>query len=265
MSGAVVVLGAGLGSRLRPLTDDRPKCVVAVGGEPLAARMLRQFHARGIHDATVVVGHMADRARELLSDAASKLSGLRVRFVENKDYATTNTMYSTLLAMDALAGGGYLVEGDIAASDEVIDRLIAADAKLSHWAADAWTSAHSGCRLTANATGRITAQEIFRARTAGPMPGMWKSAGMLKLSGDGAAALSRALSADAAAGRTNVYYDDVIGARMGDFDLRVLDLADAPWVEIDDLTDMAEARRLFEQPNGGSASEAKVNEPGAAT
>jgi choline kinase len=243
---AVVVLGAGLGSRLRPLTDDRPKCAVALAGEPLAARVLRQLHARGVRRATVVVGHMAERARELLGAALGPLAGLSLSFVENRDYATTNTMYSTLLAMDALAGGGYLVEGDIAASDAAVDRIVAADAAVSCWAADPWTEAHSGCRLRSDAAGRVVGQEIFRAHTPGPVPGLWKSAGMLKLSPAGAAALAMALAREADAGRRTVYYDDVIGAHVGDFDLRVLDLTGAPWVEIDDLDDMARARRLFE-------------------
>lgn len=246
---SAVILGAGLGSRLRPLTDDRPKCVVELAGEPLAVRMLRQLHARGVRRATVVVGHMADRARALIDAAAP--SGLALRYVENSAYAATNTMYSTLLAADALAGGGLLIEGDIAASDAVLDRLLAADPRRSHWAADPWTAAHSGCRLAADASGRVTGQEIFRAHTPGPVPGLWKSAGMLRLSAAGAAALTGALTVESEAGNRGVYYDDVIGAHLaqGGFDLQVLDLSGAPWVEIDDLNDMAEARRLFEGPH----------------
>ncbi len=261
----VVLLGAGLGARLRPLTDDRPKAVVEVAGEPLAVRLLRQFAERGVRTATVVVGHFAERARELIGPRVRGADGafLDVRFVENAEYATTNTMYSLLLGMDELvAGGGFVVEGDIIAAEQVIDRLMATDqipAERSCWAVDAWTPAHTGSRLTDDGHGRIVAQEIWRGATTGPTPRMWKSAGMLRLASAGARQLQAALEREAAAGNRAIYYDDVIGkylhgvpdceapALRQPLALDVLDLAGAPWMEIDDLDDMAQARAMFEK------------------
>ena len=119
----------------------------------------------------------------------------------------------------------------------------------SHWAVSAWTPAHSGSRLrTAGHDRRIVGQEIWRAATVGDTTGLWKSAGMLALSPAGAAALGVALGDEAADGRRNIYYDDVIGRHLDAVPLDVLDLGDAPWVEIDDLADLAEARRQFEEP-----------------
>lgn len=247
MSGAMrtaVVLGAGLGARLRPVTDDRPKCAVTLAGEPLAARMIRQLAARGVRHAVVVVGHMAARARELVAGALPAVRGLELSFVENADYATTNTMYSTLLAIDALADGGYLIEGDIAASEEAIDRLTAAGPSV--WACEAWTPAHSGSQLRADARGRIVGQAIVREPVA---CAAWKSAGMLALAPTAAAALGRALRAEADAGHTRIYYDDVVGRHLDELPIDVLDLGGAPWVEIDDLDDLARARALFEGPS----------------
>jgi choline kinase len=203
--------------------------------------MLRQFAARGVKAATVVVGHFADRARELIG---SSIDGMQVAFVENAEYATTNTMYSTLLAIDALAGGGYLVEGDIVAADSVIDRLVGSDPARSHWAVDAWTSAHSGSRVwTASGSKRITKQEIHRARSASAVTNAWKSSGMLRLTGATAKQLGHYLKDEP---DRNVYYDDVIGKHVHELAIDVLDLESAPWIEIDDLYDMASARELFE-------------------
>ena len=236
----VVLLGAGLGARLRPLTDDRPKCVVEVAGEPLARRMLRQFADRGVKRATVVVGHFAARARDLIGPA---IGDMQVAFVENTDYATTNTMYSTLLAIDALSSGGYLVEGDIIAADSVIDRLVGADPACSHWAVDAWTPEHSGSRLWTSGSRTITKQEIFRAHTAANVPNAWKSSGMLRLDAATARRLAQFLRDEP---NRNIYYDDVIGKHVDALGIRVLDLEGAPWFEIDDLDDMARARAMFE-------------------
>src|SRR5688500_15943378 len=188
----VVLLGAGLGARLRPLTNDRPKAVVEIAGEPLARRMLRQFAERGVKRATVVVGHFAQRAQELIGP---RIGEMDVAFVENADYATTNTMWSTALAIDALANGVYLVEGDIVASEKVIDRLVGADPARSHWAVDAWTSDHSGSRVWTSGGTRITKQEIHRARTKAVVPNAWKSSGMLRLTGETATQLGKFLRA----------------------------------------------------------------------
>lgn len=253
---SVVLLGAGLGARLRPHTDDRPKCVVELAGEPLAVRLLRQLAERGVTHATVVVGHFAPRAIELIRDGLQRRGvKLAVRFVENRQYDRTNTMYSLLLAMDALASGGFVVEGDIIASEPVLDALVAAARQRggrSRWAVDAWTPAHSGSRLTDDGHGRIVRQEIWRAATTGDTAHLWKSAGMLWLSADDARALALALDQAASAGQRNVYYDDVIGqllARGDDgFAIHTLDLAGAPWMEIDDASDLAAARALFEAP-----------------
>ena len=64
---------------------------------------------------------------------------------------------------------------------------------------------------------------------------------------EGARSLRRLLEQEAAAGRTNIYYDDVVGGHIDELELRILDLTGAPWVEIDDLTDMAAARAAFEK------------------
>lgn len=277
----VVLLGAGLGARLRPLTDDRPKAVVEVAGEPLAVRILRQFAERGVRHATVVVGHFAERARALIGPrihGKGELAGasLDVTFIENAEYSTTNTMYSLLLGMEALLpAGGFVVEGDIIAAEAVIDRLVNASAERSHWAVDAWTPAHTGSRLTDDGQRRIVAQEIWRGATPGPTPRMWKSAGMLRLSAAGARHLAAALRHEATAGNRGIYYDDVIGKHLAGtgeatkvsteasanallrqpFAIDVLDLEGAPWMEIDDLNDMAQARAMFETPGATPGEE----------
>lgn len=74
-----MVLAAGLGTRLRPLTDSLPKCLVEVGGMPLLELALRRLKNAGVSEAVVNAHHHADQVEMFLDAAASRL-GLRLAF-----------------------------------------------------------------------------------------------------------------------------------------------------------------------------------------
>jgi NDP-sugar pyrophosphorylase family protein len=72
-----VVVAAGVGSRLRPLTDRWPKPVLPIDGRPVIATLLRELAAAGVERATVVTGHLAEQVERLVRDGFP----LEVRFV----------------------------------------------------------------------------------------------------------------------------------------------------------------------------------------
>jgi CTP:molybdopterin cytidylyltransferase MocA len=74
-----VVMAAGLGTRLRPLTERYPKAVLPVDGVPVAARLLRELAAAGCPRVTVVTGHLADQVEALLGDGSG--FGVELRYV----------------------------------------------------------------------------------------------------------------------------------------------------------------------------------------
>ncbi|MFU8806488.1 MAG: sugar phosphate nucleotidyltransferase, partial [Bradymonadaceae bacterium] len=67
-----ILLIAGMGSRLRPLTEDRPKCLLEVGREPLLVRLLRQLESLGIERVVLATGYMAD----VVATTLKKFDGL---------------------------------------------------------------------------------------------------------------------------------------------------------------------------------------------
>lgn len=95
-----VILAAGAGTRLRPLTDARPKCLLEVGGRPLLDYTLQALAGNGLEDILVVTGHCADQI-------ISRYRG-RVRTLHNPDYQNTNNLYSLWAARGAFAGRDFL-------------------------------------------------------------------------------------------------------------------------------------------------------------
>jgi L-glutamine-phosphate cytidylyltransferase len=108
----LIILAAGLGSRLAPLTDDKPKCLVPVGGRPLLEWTLEAAKTAGIEDVVVVGGYRA----ELLKKYG-------ITLLINENYATTN-MVQTLFLARAHFGDGFIMSyGDIAYSPSILERL----------------------------------------------------------------------------------------------------------------------------------------------
>jgi glucose-1-phosphate thymidylyltransferase len=73
-----VVIAAGLGTRLRPLTEQYAKPVLPLGGVPVVARLVRELAGAGLTEVTVVVGHLGDQVRRLLGDGSG--FGLSLRY-----------------------------------------------------------------------------------------------------------------------------------------------------------------------------------------
>lgn len=117
-----IILAAGTGTRLMPLTADRPKCMVALGGRTLLDRQLAVMRAAGLEDITVVAGHGAARVRDP-----------RVSVVLNPDFATTNMVASLFCAEPVMSPDADLVVsyGDIVYQRSVLDALLAADAPIA--------------------------------------------------------------------------------------------------------------------------------------
>lgn len=88
-----LILAAGLGSRLAPITDHCPKSMVPVNGKPILFKQIENLHENGITDITVISGYKAEVLEEAVSSAFSG-----IRFIRSVDYMNTNNMYSAYLA-----------------------------------------------------------------------------------------------------------------------------------------------------------------------
>lgn len=121
-----VILAAGQGTRLRPLTDTVPKCMVPVGGVPLIDRLIARLEAVAIDELIVVSGYLHDVLETHLRTSENRL-GSRARVVFNERFEDWGNFYSLLVAEEAVGGDSFIkLDGDVVLDDTVLPTLLAA-------------------------------------------------------------------------------------------------------------------------------------------
>lgn len=120
-----LILAAGLGSRLAPITDNLPKSLVPVNGKPIIFKQIENLHENGITDITVISGYKADVLEKAIHE---KYPDIKV--IESVNYATTNNMYSAYLGIKAIGTEGFLMmNADVFHDASIEAALIACHAK----------------------------------------------------------------------------------------------------------------------------------------
>lgn len=119
-----LILAAGTGSRLTPITDNCPKSLVPVNGKPILVKQIENLHENGIFDITIISGYRADILEKVVHKDYPE-----IKIIESSDYAITNNMYSAYLGRVAMAGDGFLMmNADVFFDASVIEKLLAHEA-----------------------------------------------------------------------------------------------------------------------------------------
>lgn len=131
----VIILAAGQGTRLRPLTDDRPKCMVEVNGRSILERQLDTMRACGIKDPdiTIVAGYRGDVLQDRLADT-------KINIIINEGYETTNMVCSLMCARKIMETQDDILisYGDIIYNETVLKKILASKEPASVIVDDGW-------------------------------------------------------------------------------------------------------------------------------
>lgn len=123
----VIILAAGQGKRLLPLTAEVPKALLDIHGRTLIARQIEAFAAAGLKDFVVVTGYGRPRMEEELSRIAAA-NGVAIRTVFNPFYAVADNLASCWMARHEMTGDFIQVNGDNVFRRDLVERLLAAPA-----------------------------------------------------------------------------------------------------------------------------------------
>ncbi len=108
-----IILAAGLGNRLLPLTEDKPKCLIEFSGKTLLDRLLKTFKSCGVNDIVLVIGHKNE-----------KIKNVDLNLVKNKKYNKTGIMHSLFCAREKLEETVIISYGDIIFENSVLEKLL---------------------------------------------------------------------------------------------------------------------------------------------
>lgn len=216
-----IILAAGMGTRLRPLTENVPKALVRVGNESFFERQLRLLAAAGVSDVTIVTGYKAEAFRPWQDRPG-------IRIVHNERYADWNNLYSMYLVRDRL-GGTIVLDGDVWIGESVLPREAPA---ASRWYVGHRDDMRNEWAVVTDDSGRVGRIDV-RSGSGWILTGIsyWSE-------GDGpylAALMERMMSEPGAEAR---FWDEAPRSSLGDLRVEAQPIGPEDWAEIDTVAEL---------------------------
>jgi len=236
-----VLLVAGTGSRLRPLTDSVPKALLPVGSETILIRLIRQLRECGITRFVLATGYCEEAVREALLQ-----QGVAAEYCRNENFSTTQNSVSLLNCAATLCAEPFIkLDGDLVLDVEILKRVLSEPSEM----------------VVAVDSSRHLDQESMKTQIDGnglvldfgkslPLSKSHaESIGVEKLDrNSGQVVLSR-IAELVSQGITDRYYEDVYAELIQSVKLtaKTVDIRGLSWTEVDTLEDLELARQLVEQ------------------
>lgn len=122
-----IILAAGMASRLRPLTENTPKCLLKVGEKCLLQRSIDALTSNGIRDFVIVTGYLHEMIETFVAEQYG--DNINVKFIHNDVFDSTNNIYSLWLARPEAEGQEILLlDSDLLYDPRIITKVMESDA-----------------------------------------------------------------------------------------------------------------------------------------
>jgi len=116
----LLIVAAGLGSRLKSHTENLPKCMLDFGGKTLLERQVQAYKESGINNITVIRGYKKN-----------KINYKNLNYLDNKDYENNNILNSIFYGEKVINGSVIISYSDILFESSVVKRLLKSDHDIS--------------------------------------------------------------------------------------------------------------------------------------
>jgi choline kinase len=237
-----IILDAGEGKRLRPLTKNLPKCLIKIGSKTILEHQLSRLVDCGIAEVILVVGYQSSM---ILRKLEQEPFDLKMKYVTNPVYHKTNTVYSLWLARGWMDKDFLYLNGDVFFHEEVLRRLIAAE--------------HRTC-LAVETRREVATEEVKVELTEEIVKSIGKEmdpsvadgefVGIAKFSKETNIMFRRRLDEVVREGKLNAFFELAVHRMLDECSVYAIDVSDLPCIEIDTHIDLEEARSVFLEMGG---------------
>ena len=236
---SAIILAAGIGSRLSPVTDNIPKCCVKVKNKTIIKRITDQLLSCDQDmKINIVAGHLSYKVREEMGNYPDN-----VNIVENPEYQTTNNMESCRMGLaenDIMKGDLLIINGDCVYSDRIVKMLHGA--KCSTIGIDSSGYNEESMKILSHG-GRVVSmsKEILESQ------GGLTSIDFYSFINRDVIALNLIMKEFFQNQNRNEWTEVAIDAllKMPDSNIKALDVSGEKWIEIDNHNDLKSARNLW--------------------
>jgi choline kinase len=233
-----LLLAAGTGSRLFPLTQKSPKCLTLVNEISILERLIKSLNQHGFKRLVVVTGHLEDCIRDFLKTRAGNIE---IEYVFSPLYKTTNNIYSLWMARKIINEPFMLIESDLIFEPSLLTEMLYPDriaiARMKPWL--------NGSTVTLNPSNKVNAFHSDAINGSNEI--RYKTVNIYSLSVSSWYRVIEKLNQYILAGRVNDYYEAVFQQMVAEksLSLQAVHFDHQPWYEVDTIEDLAFAEKLF--------------------
>jgi len=225
-----LILAAGQGRRLSPLTDNCPKCLLPLGETTFIEFQIGMLRRAGVASIGVVTGFRADRVREVC--------GADLEYFHNPDFETTNSLFSFMQAADFAREGCLVLNSDVVFHPSLLD-LVLADARSNVLLMD--FHSHLGeeeMKVVCDGAGRV----VRISKDIAPWDAEGENLGLVRLGEEGAWALMDVAHEASDKGHRNLWVPQGIARLLERVPFYAAPIGDRPWIEVDYCHDLRRAQ-----------------------
>jgi choline kinase len=233
-----VILNAGEGKRLRPLTNLKPKCLLKLNGVTILEHQLANLMKCGIRNVVIVVGYLAS---QIFEEIKNKEFDLEIEFIQNQIYHKTNTVYSLWLARERLRDDFVYLNGDVVFHREILERLLKPQYDTCITVEKKHVSEEEvKVRLDSNLVKAI-GKNIELSKAHGEFIGIAKFSKRFNQ------LLINMLSEVVKEGKVNEFFEIAVDRTLKSYDVYAVDISDLPCIEVDTYEDFNTAKEFYSE------------------